>query len=213
MEEQNTEEPKKVAVTEGTDTENLVEVLKEAGYDVVEGAEAVEAVMAEQTNFDAPPEEYDFTQSRYYQHAMRELKACGYTPLDQEQEDGPNKWIQENLLELLEVFGKQGHSGFSANYCIAAFQKLAAFEPLCPLNGDDDEWVEIGDGKFQNKRCSHVFKDDDEQAYDINGIVWQEEDGGGYTNFYSRVNVEFPYTPKTEYKPASEDPGRQETAE
>ena len=41
-------------------------------------------------------------------HAEREFVAAGYTPLDQEQEDGPNKWIQENVLELLEVFARQG---------------------------------------------------------------------------------------------------------
>ena len=135
-------------------------------------------------------------------HAEREFVAAGYTPLDQEQEDGPNKWVQENVLELLEVFARQGHSGFSAPYAVEMFRKLALHEPLVPLSGADDEWNEIGDGVFQNNRCSHVFKDKDRfngQAYDIEGRIFREPDGSCYTNRDSCVAVTFPYTPKREY--------------
>ena len=38
--------------------------------------------------------------SNFINHAKREFLAVGYIPLDQDQEDGPNKWIQENILEL-----------------------------------------------------------------------------------------------------------------
>lgn len=137
--------------------------------------------------------------SNYTEHVKRELKAAGYVPLDQEQEDSPNKWIQENLLELLTVFANQGHSGFSANYCINAFSKLAKFEPLTPLTGEDWEWQEVGPGQWQNIRCSRVFKDEHGQAYDIEGKVFVEEDGYAYTSSDSFVYVNFPYTPKTEY--------------
>lgn len=135
-------------------------------------------------------------------HAKREFRAAGYIPLDQPQEDGPNKWIQENVLELLEVCGKQGHSGFSASYCIDMFKKLASYEPLVPLSGDDDEWNEVGDGVFQNNRCSHVFKQADRfdgQAYDIDGRIFREPNGCCYTSRDSCVPVTFPYTPKREY--------------
>lgn len=137
-----------------------------------------------------------------FRHAEREFVAAGYTPLDQEQEDGPNKWVQESVLELLEVFARQGHSGFSAHYAVEMFRKLALYEPLVPLSGADDEWNEIGDGVFQNNRCSHVFKDKDRfngQAYDIKGRIFREPDGSCYTNIDSRVPVTFPYTPKSEY--------------
>lgn len=135
-------------------------------------------------------------------HAEREFKALGYILLDQEQEDEPNTWIQESVMELLEVFSKQGHSGFSAPYVIDAFSKLAGFEPLSPLTGEDWEWAELDYGEdmtHQNKRCSHVFKGADGRAYDINGKVFREPSGSCYTNGSSRVYVEFPYTPKTEY--------------
>ena len=146
-------------------------------------------------------------------HARREFKALGYIPLDQPQEDGPNKWIQENVLELIRVFSKQGHSGFSAPYCIELFSKLANHEPTCPLTGADDEWNEVtdwGDGRvvYQNNRCSHVFKDET-GAYDINGRIFREPDGCCYSSRDSRVYITFPYTPKSEYV----DVGAEESAE
>jgi hypothetical protein len=137
--------------------------------------------------------------SNYIEHAKREFKAIGYIPLDQEQEDGPNKWIQENLIELLEVFSKQGHSGFSAGYCINAFNKLARFEPLAPLTGEDWEWQEVSESLWQNIRCGRVFKDETGQAYDVEGKVFVEPDGCAFTSGGSKVGVTFPYTPKTEY--------------
>ena len=141
--------------------------------------------------------------SNLLEHAKREFEAIGYKPIDEE-EDGPNKWIQENILELLKVFSEQGHSGFSASYCVGMFKKLAMFEPLAPLQGTDDEWNDIGGemgGKscFQNNRCSHVFKDGDGKAYDINGKVFCTPDKGSYTSGDSRVFIKFPYIPKVEY--------------
>ena len=131
-------------------------------------------------------------------HAKRELALLGYIPLDQEQEDGPNKWMQENLFELLEVFAKQGHSGFSAPYTLNLFHKLAMFEPILPLTGDDSEWEKMSATTWQNKRCSHVFKDIDGQACDSQGIIFEDPDGCRYTSKGSSVNITFPYIPKTE---------------
>jgi len=133
-------------------------------------------------------------------HAKREFLALGYIPLDQPQEDGPNKWIQESVLKLLEVFGEQGHSGFSAPYCIQMFKKLAGFKPLCPLQGTDDEWADMsgmsGEPMWQNKRACNVFKGADGRAYQIDGIVFEDPDGSCWTNGESRKYIEsFPYTP------------------
>lgn len=131
------------------------------------------------------------------EHAKREFLAAGYKPIEEE-EDGPNKWIQENVLQLLEVFSWQGHSGSSAPYCVGVFEKLAMFEPLCPLTGNDDEWNDVGGGTLQNRRCSHVFKNAN-GAYDINGRIFREPDGCCYTSSESKTPVEFPYTPKSVY--------------
>lgn len=146
--------------------------------------------------------------SNLIDHAKIELQAIGYDPNDQE--DGPNKWIQENILELLEVFSKQGHSGSSAPYCINLFTKLARFEPLCPLTGEDSEWTEVSAKLFQNKRCGHVFKENG-QAYDSQGKIFRDPDGSCWSNGESRVPVTFPYTPHTEYVDRPADAKGEET--
>lgn len=151
-------------------------------------------------------------ESNSVRHAKREFLALGYKPIEECEED-PNKWVQQNVLELLEVFAKQGHSGFSAPWVISMFSKLANHEPLCPLTGEDHEWndtTEYGSSRtsFQNLRCSHVFKDGDGRAYDIYGIVFEHAPGtkhagscyGGSTTidgikYSSHVDVVFPYTP------------------
>lgn len=139
--------------------------------------------------------------SNLINHAKRELEAIGYVVDDIEsQPEDPNKWIVENILELISVFTKQGHSGMSAPYCINMFEKLARFQPLTPLTGEDNEWNEVSSGLYQNKRCSNVFKDTKNgKAYDIEGKIFKEEDGTCYTSKDSSVFIDFPYTPKSEY--------------
>lgn len=128
-------------------------------------------------------------------HAKRELAeslADGVT--------GPDRWMADNLIELLAVFAAQGHSGFSAGWCIGQFKALASFEPLGPLTGVDSEWTDCGNGLYQNNRCGHVFKDSkDGPAYDSAGRVFREPSGACFTSIDSRVPVTFPYTPKREY--------------
>ena len=115
--------------------------------------------------------------------------------------------ICKHVLKLLDVFHGEGHSGTTAPYTIDLFKKLAMFEPIAPLTGEDWEWHDTGHN-YQNKRASHVFKDyDGEKAYDIDGKVFWEwmsrEDGSSYKSYYtcreSFVYVDFPYSPKTEY--------------
>jgi len=130
--------------------------------------------------------------SNLVKHAEEELKLLG--GLDDEY----NKAMAEDLLEVVRIFAKQGHSGFSASYAINALKQLLAFEPLTPLKGTDDEWCEVSPGLFQNRRCGHVFKEND-KAHDTEGRIFREPDGICFQNFESRVPVEFPYMPKREY--------------
>ena len=139
-------------------------------------------------------------ESSLERHARIELQAAGYD-LD-DKEEGPNKWIVENLMDLLRVFATQGHSGSSAPYCVNVFEKLARYKPLCPLTGEPDEWNEVGDGVWQNRRANNVFKQADRfngQAYNLDGRVFREPSGACYTNRESMTPVTFPYTPVTEY--------------
>lgn len=115
-------------------------------------------------------------------------------------DDDMQKEMNSHILRMVETFADEGHSGFSASYAIGALEKLLRFEPLTPLTGEPDEWVEVADSQWQNKRCGRVFKDAvDGPAYDIDAVVFREPDGACFTSRDSRREVTFPYTPKTEY--------------
>lgn len=137
------------------------------------------------------------------EHAIQEFKAAGWYALD----DAMQKMAMANLLELLSVFGKQGHSGSSAPYVLKAFKKLAAYEPLVPLEGTEDEWKDVGYGTYQNKRCGHVFKSADRfegRAYDTEAVIFYDVLDNGdrsyYTNSGSARPIKFPYMPERIYE-------------
>lgn len=115
-----------------------------------------------------------------------------------------DQMMHDAILEMVETFAKQGHSGFSASWTIACLKKLLAFEPLTPLTGEDSEWNDIGGG-WQNRRCSHVFKGVNGRAYDIQGRVFREPSGTSFTSFESRTLISFPYTPTVEFIDVGED--------
>lgn len=110
------------------------------------------------------------------------------------------------IMKMIAVFAEEGHSGYSANLAINLFQRVARFEPLTPLTGEDDEWNECDHGVWQNRRCSRVFKKADGRAYDIEGRVFREPSGACFTSKGSRVYVDFPYVPKTEYVDVPAEP-------
>ncbi len=158
----------------------------------------------------------EYMVSRYQHHAMNEFRAAGWLNEYNQFKDEMQGMICNHVLKLLEAFHNEGHSGFSANYAIDLFKKLASFEPIVPLTGEDWEWNEINDDRtnnitvYQNKRCSHVFKQSDRfdgKPYDIEGKIFWEwvrgEDGKPSKSFFtsseSAVLIEFPYMPKKEY--------------
>ncbi len=111
--------------------------------------------------------------------------------------DDMQDMVKANVLELLEVFGNQGHSGSSAPYVLGLFQRLADFKPLGQLTGEDDEWMEVGPEVYQNIRCGSIFKKGKfGQAYWLDGVIFRDQNGHTFTNGYSRTPVQFPYTMK-----------------
>lgn len=106
----------------------------------------------------------------------------------------------ENVADMVAMFGLQGHSGLSAGYAQRYIELALRFEPFSPLTGAESEWSAPFkyNGSQQNKRCSHVFRDSDGRAYDIQGKVFEEPNGSRYTGRDSRVYVTFPYTPAVE---------------
>ena len=113
--------------------------------------------------------------------------------------DEMNRWMADDVIDMLRLFSTHGHSGSSAPFALAVFDALAKWKPWGPLTGQDDEWNEVGEGVYQNRRCSRVFKDADGSAYDIEGRIFREPDGCCFTNGESRTPVTFPYTPTTEF--------------
>ena len=153
--------------------------------------------------------------SNYKFHAMNEFRAAGWMDDNGKYIDEMQEAICNHVLKLLDAFADEGHSGSSAPYTIDLFSKLAKFDPIVPLTGEDWEWNNVSDisgsETYQNKRCSAVFKAADRfngQPYYIDGkVFWEwyknEEDGKMFKSYFtgrdSQVPIEFPYTPKTEY--------------
>jgi len=152
-------------------------------------------------------------------HAKMELQMAGLFDSDSDY-DGA---IGPAVMELMEVFEKQGHSGMSASYVASLFGKLAKFEPLMPITGRAEEWGDvrdIGDGKpwYQNKRCSALFKDgEDGKPYYIDALIKRDQNGTCWSGsaWLNREDYEsgdrskmigkkgyvksFPFVPKTFY--------------
>ena len=141
--------------------------------------------------------------SNLINHAKRELELLGAS--DDMQEE-----MNKDILQIVQDFSSQDHSGFSAQYAIRALERLLAFLPLTPLTGEPDEWNEVGHGVWQNKRCSRVFKDEDGTAHDIEGVVVSYDDTKSWNYPKHWYPISFPYTPPVHPKeiklPADEDP-------
>lgn len=119
--------------------------------------------------------------SNLVKHAEYELKLAGLFDKDSDY-DG---MLGEAVMELVKVFAKQGHSGFSAHQTLRIFNEVANFKPLTPIGKSKDEWVDVSEMSseqpmWQNKRRGTTFsRDGGKTWYDIddpklnNGDVWQ----------------------------------------
>jgi hypothetical protein len=81
-------------------------------------------------------------------HARSELKRINFGEED-----------TAAMIRVMELFFKTWDSGGAVHAVFPVLQRLIACKPLTPLTGEDDEWIEVGDGVFQNKRLPSVFKD------------------------------------------------------
>lgn len=133
------------------------------------------------------------------QHLHTEFEILGTNP----SLDNYGDMVKENVLQLMEVFSKQGHSGGSAPIISRVFFDLANFKLLSPLTGNDEEFSEVSPNLWQNKRNSAVFKEGDGRAYFLDAIIWRTNKGMTYAGktkcgTTSRQYIKsFPFTPKT----------------
>lgn len=153
-------------------------------------------------------------------YAQRELEILSKAATDPGNRPIIEPFIPE-ILALCEKFGLNGESGGSAPYTASAIsqaiKKLCLQEPICPVTGIDEEWMDIsesmgGNVSYQNTRCSCLFKDKKEgQPYYLDAIVWKGdtvgESGNSWDTFTGNVEgilsrqyvKSFPFTPKTFY--------------
>ena len=149
------------------------------------------------------------------EHAKTELELIGALSED---DDFYGGMTGKAVMELIEVFSNQGHSGMSAPIVADLFHKLANYEPLQPITGKDEEWTLLdydSDIKYQNKRESGLFKDENGRVTYVNALVKRCPDGTCWSgpiyltkeDAINNVNMvrssleikEFPFTPKTFY--------------
>jgi len=150
--------------------------------------------------------------------AAKELGILVKSNTDPENRPVIEPFIPE-ILALCEKFGLSGQSGGSAPYTAGALsqviKKLCLQEPICPVTGIGEEWVDVvefmGKPMWQNNRCSALFKYEDGKCSYSDAIVWKGE--ADHDTFTGRVYVDlvdyeligssqlvrFPFTPKTFY--------------
>lgn len=132
--------------------------------------------------------------------AKRELDIIGLT----ENSEDMDLEMRKDILDIIELFANQGHSGFSASYLNSILPKLMKYQPLSPLTGEDDEWTDVtsfgDDPVLQNKRCYSVFKGKDGKFWHNEAVkYYYEEDGEKvFLSPTKRTYITFPYYPKTE---------------
>jgi len=94
-------------------------------------------------------------------HAKTELGLAGLF----DQDSDYNGMIGKAVMELVDKFSEQGHSGFRAEWTLAVFNDVARFKPLTPITSNSDEWEDVshygfGSPLWQNKRAPMYFSED-----------------------------------------------------
>lgn len=100
--------------------------------------------------------------SNLTEHARQEMERAGLFSKESDY-DG---MLGPAVMELVDVFAKQGHSGNSAMTVLAIFERVARYRTLTPITPDKEEWFFHGDmgptGEpiWQNVRDSAAFSRD-----------------------------------------------------
>ena len=129
--------------------------------------------------------------------AENELKiledGCG----DDKEALNMQKIVTEDVMQIVNIFAEQSHSGFSASYVLNLLDRLLRYKPISALTGADDEWEDcsnLGIPDMQNKRCPSIFKRPDGTAYWVEGKIFSDDGGKSwYTSKDSRIDITFPF--------------------
>ena len=119
------------------------------------------------------------------------------------------------IRNILEVAGKQGHSGGSihayTNVLCNTIRNAMLQNPLSPIMGNKSEWIDVTENKrgrnqYQNNRCSAIFRDGARgKAYYLDAITFQgEEEHDTFTGVVEDIRSrqyikKFPFSPREFY--------------
>ena len=107
------------------------------------------------------------------EHAVSEMEIAGVD------DDIYGDMTSKAVLELIDVFEKQGHSGMSASLVLSIFNRVIDFGNLTPLTNDPDEWLHHERGTWQSKRNSSAFSTDQGNSYYLVGESnWETDEHG-----------------------------------
>lgn len=130
--------------------------------------------------------------------AENELKLLEDICKNDEEALNMQKTVTKDVMQIVQIFTEQAHSGFSSAYILDLLERLLRYKPLTPLTGDDDEWEDcsqFGINDLQNKRCPAVFKRPDGTAYWVEGKIFSDDGGKSwYTSADSHVDIQFPFS-------------------
>lgn len=113
--------------------------------------------------------------------------------------------INTKITELITLLVEQAKDGFNVSPSVKTLTNMLNRSYINPLTGEDDEWMEIANGVYQNMKCSRIFKDKnrfDGKPYYTEGKVFSNNGGKSFYNSDdSYVPVEFPLyeLPETEH--------------
>ena len=136
-------------------------------------------------------------ESNLMRHARRELQEAGWFSLDSDY----GGLIGEAVMQMMEQFSSEGHSGCSADICLGLFQRLARYKLLVPINNpmESGEYMDHSDKSgytcYQSTRLSSLFSND-------GGKNWHDIDGPTFPRWIQLIlrrpcpYVKFPYLPK-----------------
>lgn len=141
-------------------------------------------------------------------HAEQEISILSALATDPENRPVIEPFKNE-VLALCEAFGKSGQSGGSApmtaRILSRSIEKLLLRQPIAPLTGSENEWMEVAENLYQNVRCGAVFTDK-QKAWYLDAIIWSRVDDrndqfNGTVEGYRSHGIikQFPFTPKTFY--------------
>ena len=118
-------------------------------------------------------------------------------PADHKDVEEMQNLMKTQIIEMVELFSAHGHTQDSSRFAISVLTKLLTHRPLTPITGAEDEWGPLDeDLSQQNKRCSGIFRKDEDnsQAYFIDGKVFSDDGGHSwFTNGESAIDITFPY--------------------